>query len=275
MMRSRNKSTVMLLEVLMVLAGILVLIPLVMIFVNSVKNPREAAMLNLYLPTEWRWDNFGKVFSKAKILRGYFNSFVISGFTVLCINIFASMAAFVIQRSDKRAAKGAYYLFVIGLIVPASIIPTIKMMMGLHIHNTYFGIVMYYTAVMLPFSIFLLTGFMKTIPKELDEASIVDGCGYLKLFFRIVFPLLQPALITVTIVVVLAVWNDFFGPFYLISDSTKWTVTISVFNFVNKYSTEWGLVFADMVIVIMPVILLYFSLQKYIIDGMTAGALKS
>ncbi len=272
-MNSRKLSRIILETVLVLLAGA-VFIPLLLILVNSFKDSREAALLNLALPTKFHLENYAYVIKKGNILRGFGNSILLSSMTVLTISITASMAAFLIQRSKEKIVKGMYYLFVVGLIMPVAIIPTIKLMMGLQVHNTYGGIVLYYTATLLPFSIFVLTGFMRSIPKELDESCLVDGCSYARLFFSIIFPLLKPAIVTVSIIVVLVVWNDFFGPFYLISDSKKWTVTLSIFNFANKFETNWALVFADIIIVISPVIILYIILQKHIIDGMTSGAIK-
>ncbi|WP_248927025.1 carbohydrate ABC transporter permease [Paenibacillus hamazuiensis] len=264
----------LLLELAAVLLACCVIVPFAMICIGSVKNVREAALFSLSLPTEWAFGNYAEVVKAAHIGRGFFNSFFISGLVVLSVAVCASMAAFVIQRRNDRLLRAVYYLFIMGLIVPASIIPTIKLMMDLHIHNTYPGIVLYYTSVLLPFSVFLLTGFMKSVPRELDESAVIDGCGFFRLYVSIVLPLLISVLVTVTIVVMMAVWNDFFGPFYLITDSTKWTIILSVYSFVTQYNTNWGLVFAFMVMVISPVLVIYLFLQKYIIEGLTAGSLK-
>lgn len=262
------------LEIVAILCALLILIPFFMILVNSFKGIRESALFELSLPTTWEFGNYREVFETGNILRGFKNSIILSGLVVFCVNVLASMAAFIIQRRNTRFVRGVFYTFVIGLIVPVSIVPTIKLMGDLHIRGTYFSLVMYYTAVLLPFAIFLLVGFMKSIPRELDEAALLEGCGPFRLYARIVLPLLVTVLVTVTIVVMVSVWNDFFGPFYLMTDSTKWTIVLSVFNFVTMYSTNWGVVFAFMVMVVTPVLLVYLLLQRYIIDGLTAGSLK-
>lgn len=262
------------LEIIVIAMALVILVPFLIILINSFKGIREAALFQLSLPTEWQFDNYTKVFDQANIMRGFKNSVVISGLVVVVVNLFASMAAFIIQRRNTRIPKLAFYLFIIGLIMPVSIVPTIKLMMDLGIHGSYFSIIMYYTAVLLPFSVFLLVGFMKSIPRELDEAAIIEGCSYFKLYFKIILPLLISILITVTIVVMISVWNDFFGPFYLVTDSTKWTIVLQIFSFVTLYSTNWGITFAFMVIVIAPVLIIYLLLQRYIIDGLTAGSLK-
>ncbi|MDQ0889030.1 raffinose/stachyose/melibiose transport system permease protein [Paenibacillus sp. V4I9] len=272
-MRQRRNMLIVL-ELVAICLALMILIPFLMILVNSFKDIRESALFGLSLPREWHFSNYKEIFVQAHIVRGFMNSFLISGCVVLSVNVFASMAAFIIQRRDDRFLRTAYYLFIMGLIVPVSIVPTIKLMGDLHIRGTYFSLIMYYTAVLLPFAVFLLVGFMKSIPRELDEAALLEGCGYFRLYVQIILPLIITVLVTVAIVVMVSVWNDFFGPFYLMTDSTKWTIVLQIFNFVTMYSTNWGVVFAFMVVVVAPILLIYLFLQRYIIDGLTAGSLK-
>lgn len=254
--------------------GFIVLVPFLMMLLNSVKNTRESALFGLSLPTQWVFANYLTVLSKSHLARGFLNSFVICFSTVIFDNLFAAMAAFVIQRRRSLFNRVSFLLLFAGLIIPVSIIPTIRLMMQLHVHNTYIGIVFYYTAVVMPFSVFVLVGFMKSVPRELDESALMEGCSYFRMFFQVILPLLITALITVTIVVTVDVWNDFFGPFYLISDSRKWTIILGVYGFISLYQTNWGVVFAFMLLVIAPVLIIYFALQRYVIDGLTAGSLK-
>lgn len=270
----RQKVGVLLLELFTIGLAMVVLIPFLIILVNSFKGIREAALFQLTLPSEWVFTNYATVFRQANVLRGFKNSFLLSGSVVFFVNLLASMAAFIIQRRESKATRWSYYTFIVGLIMPVSIVPTIKLLMDLRLHGTYLGIILYYTGVMLPFAIFLLTGFMKSIPRELDEAAIIEGAGPWRLYAHIILPLLKPALITVTIIVTISVWNDFFGPFYLITDSRKWTIVLQIFSFVTLYSTHWGVVFAFMVIVVSPVLIIYLLLQRYIIEGLVAGSLK-
>lgn len=260
--------------VVCVALGLIVLTPFAMILVNSLKNSRESALFNLSLPKEFLWKNYAFVLSKPAVIRGFVNTLIIGLFTVLCTNIFAAMAAFVIQRRPGKVAKTAYYVFLLGLIVPVSIIPTIKLMMSLGIHNTYTGIILYYIAINLPFAVFLFTGFVSSVPKEMDEAAMLEGCGKLRLFFSIILPMLSTVFVTSTIVVAISVWDDFVGPFYLISDFKKWTIVLNIYSFVSQYETNWGVVFAFLMLVMAPILILYFTLQRYIISGVTAGSLK-
>jgi raffinose/stachyose/melibiose transport system permease protein len=258
---------------LLILAAV-VLVPFLMILVNSLKNMRESALFNLTVSANSSLDNYKTVLGKPYFIRGMKNSFIITLFTVVLVNIFAAMAAFTIQRRAGRFGKFVYFLYFAGLIVPISIIPTIRIMMQTHIHNTYLGIILFYTATHIPFSVFLLTGFMKSLPRELDEAALMEGCGYFRMFWQIIIPLMLTPIITSTIVTTTSVWNDFQAPFYLISDSSKWPIVIGIYNFVTQYYTNWGTVFAFMVMVIAPILIIYAFLQKYIINGLTAGSVK-
>jgi raffinose/stachyose/melibiose transport system permease protein len=271
--RRISPGTVILFLALLFLAGV-VLIPFLMIFVNSFKNMRESALFSLVPSVNSSFSNYLTVLGRPYFLRGMKNSLIITAATVVLVDIFAAMSAFTIQRKAGRFGKAVYFLYFAGLIVPMSIIPTIQIMMQTHIHNTYLGIILYYTAVQLPFSVFMLTGFMKSLPRELDEAALMEGCGYFRMFIQIILPLLITPLVTCTIVTTTAVWNDFLGPFYLISDSSKWPIVISIYNFVTQYYTNWGNVFAFMIMIIAPVLIVYILLQRYIINGLTAGSVK-
>jgi|HigsolmetaAR203D_1030402.scaffolds.fasta_scaffold01777_8 raffinose/stachyose/melibiose transport system permease protein len=274
MIRNRGARNRLILELCLLAWALVVLVPFYMILVNAFKDTGEAGRFGLGLPSEWKWDNFSVVFQKGKILRGYMNSALIAGCTLVLASLSAALASFSIQRNNRRFTNFIYYLFVLGLVIPVALIPTIKLMMSLHIHNTYPGMVMYYSAVLLPFSVFLLTGFLKTVTRELDDSAIIDGCGPIRMFAIVILPLLKPVMVTACLFIVMSVWNDFMGPFYLLSDSSKWTVTVSVFSYVNQFGTHWNLVFADILIVITPVLVFYFFLQEHIVEGMTAGAVK-
>jgi raffinose/stachyose/melibiose transport system permease protein len=273
-MKKRQIPAAIVMCLVLLFLAFIVLIPFFMIFVNSFKNMREAALFTLSVSPNSSFDNYITVLSKPYFLRGMKNSLIITFFSVVLIDLFAAMSAFVIQRRAGKFAKFVYFLYFAGLIVPMSVIPTIKIMMSTHIHNTYLGIILFHTATGIPFSVFLLTGFMKALPRELDEAAIIEGCGHFRLFWQIIVPLLMTPLITCTIVNTTSSWNDFMGPFYLISDSSKWPIVLAIYNFVTQYYTNWGLVFAFMVMVIAPVLIVYICLQRYIVNGLTAGSIK-
>jgi len=264
----------LIIELVLFLLVLFVAIPFYMIVIDSFKNQREAAQFGLGLPSVLQLSNYADVLRSGGILSGYMNSVIVAAFSLALVSMSAALAAFSIQRNGTRLTNAIYYFFVVGLVIPVAIVPTIRLMMTLHVHNTYLGMILFYTAVLLPFAVFLLTGYLKTLPRELDESAGLDGCRPIHIFWSIVLPLMQPALVTACLLTIMTIWNDFLGPFYLLSDSSKWTVTVTVFAYIGKFNTNWGSVFADITIVILPILLLYFLLQRYIVEGMTAGALK-
>ncbi|MBZ0294964.1 MAG: carbohydrate ABC transporter permease, partial [Anaerolineae bacterium] len=134
--------------------------------------------------------------------------------------------------------------------------------------------VILYSATQIPFSVFLMYGFIDSVPRELDEAAIIDGCGSVKLFFRIILPLLTPVLVTAGILNFLGVWNDFLLPLYFLNSSTHWPMTLAVYNFFGQYQQDWNLVSADILLTILPVIVIYLVGQRFILSGLSSGAVK-
>jgi raffinose/stachyose/melibiose transport system permease protein len=191
---------------------------------------------------------------------------------VLIITL-SSVAAFIIARRKQKITNACYYLFVLGLIVPIAFIPTYLVLNTLHLLNSYLGLIFIFSTYGLPISVFLYTGFIKTIPVELDEAAIIDGCGPLRLFFRIVFPLLKPVTVSLFIFNFVGAWNDVMIPLFF-SNSDKWALPLTVYNFYGSYLQSWNLIFCDIIITILPLIIIYVFGQKYIVSGMTAGAVK-
>jgi raffinose/stachyose/melibiose transport system permease protein len=162
----------------------------------------------------------------------------------------------------------------LGLAMPINYVTLTKIMQATNLVNTVVGIVLLYAATKIPFAVFLTYAFVETIPKELDEAAILDGCSPLTLFFNIIFPLLTPAWVTTAILSFLDFWSEFVLPLYFLQSSTKWPMTLAVYNFFGMFEARWNLVSADIVLTILPVIAVYLLGQRYIVSGMTTGAVK-
>ena len=167
-----------------------------------------------------------------------------------------------------------YTVLSMGIVVPVSIVPTIALMQALHLQQTKGGMALLYIAMRTSWSIFLLTGFVKSVPRELDEAAFIDGCNVIKLFFYIIFPLMKPVVATSVIIATMWTWNDFHLPLYFMSSAANRTLPMTVYYFYGENASQWNLVFADMMIVSIPIVILYLFCQKYIVSGMTAGAVK-
>ena len=251
------------------------LIPVLLILVNSLKDKKSAATMDLKLPSlPIQWDNFITVIEKGKLLTSFMNSLIYSaGAVVLCV-FFAALAAYVLSRNRTKLNDFLYMFLVLGITLPINYVALTKVLQFLHLNNTAIGIILLYTAMQLPFMTFLIHGFVAKVPVELDEAAVIDGCGPVKLFFLVIFPLLKPAVATATVLTFLNTWNEFVSPLYFLNRSEQWPMTLSVYNFFGMYFKDWNLVCADILLTSLPVLLVYLLGQRYIVSGMTAGAVK-
>jgi raffinose/stachyose/melibiose transport system permease protein len=184
------------------------------------------------------------------------------------------MAAFVLSRRRTKFCKAIYFYVTLGIALPMNYVSLMKVMQFTHLNNTQFGICLLYAAMQVPFTVFLMYGFIGTVPRELDEAGVIDGCTPLRLFFSVVFPLLKPIIVTTILLTFMNTWNEFVTPLYYLSDSKLWPMALAVYNFFGQFQMSWNLVSADIVLTSLPVILVYLLGQKYIIAGMTSGAVK-
>lgn len=261
-------------EVFMILCSLIILIPVLMMILGSFKTQTEAVHFDLRLPEKWMFSNYAEVFEKGKVLRSMINSVVITVTSVLGCTVFSAFASYVLARRKGKSARRMSSIFMVGMIAPMSMIPTIRLFQLLHISGSYFSVIMLYIAINLPWSILIFTQFIRGIPVELDESAIIDGCGPFRTFFSIIMPLLKPVTVTSVVIVTMSIWNDFMIPLYFFGNSKKWTMPLTVYNFFGRYSREWNLVFADLIITALPIVIVYIFLQRYIVSGLTAGSVK-
>lgn len=260
--------------ILIWLVSLTIIYPIAMVLVTSFKSYGEANFLSINLPKKLLFENYVQVFNEGKILRSFLNSLVITVSAVALIVILSSMLSFILARNRNKINKVIFFLMMLGLCAPFAALPTIKLLQVLHIYGSRISLVFVYSAMFMPFSTMLITRYITTLPKELDEAAVIDGCTGFSLFFRIIFPLLRPITITVGVINFMWVWNDFQLPLYLLNSPSMYTLPLSVYNFFGQYNRSWNLVCADMVLVSLPVVIVYFLAQKYIISGMVAGGVK-
>ncbi|MCR4739936.1 MAG: carbohydrate ABC transporter permease [Lachnospiraceae bacterium] len=251
------------------------LIPLLLIIFNSLKDKKAAAGMNLKFPAlPIQWENFGIVIEKGKLLTSFLNSLLYSaGSVILCV-FFAALAAYVLSRNQTKLNNFLYMFIVLGITLPINYVALTKVLQFLHLNNTAGGIILLYTAMQLPFMTFLIHGFVAKVPGDLDEAAVIDGCGPYRLFFLVVLPMLKPAIATATVLTFLNTWNEFVSPLYFLNRTEQWPMTLSVYNFFGMYFKDWNLVCADILLTSLPVLIVYLFGQRYIVSGMTAGAVK-
>lgn len=249
-------------------------IPVYLVFVNSLKTKAEASSMGAQLPTVLQWSNFATVIEKGKLLGAFGNSLLYAFAATAIGTTVAALAAYVLSRNRTRFNRFIYFFLVMGIAMPTNFVTLTKVMQLTHLMNSQFGIILLYASTQIPFSVFLIYAFIETIPRELDEAAIIDGCSPIRLFFSVIYPLLIPVLVTSAVLNILGIWNEFLMPLYYLNRSTYWPMTLAVYNFFGQFQADWSLVSADVVLTILPVILIYLLAQRFILSGMVAGAVK-
>ena len=261
-------------QIICIFLSIIVIAPFYMVVINSFKSKGEAARMSLKFPTEWVFQNYLIVIEKGKLLQGFSNSALYAiGSTTIAVLICA-MAAFVMSRNRSKLNTFLYYFVLCGLFVPINYVTLSFVLQKLHVADSRLGLIITFTSSMIPFCVFTIRNFVVSVPVELDEAAVIDGAGPLHLFFGIIVPLLKPTLVTCFILQFMSVWSDFMTPLYLSSKSSMWPMNLAVYNFFGKNSSYWNYVFADIVLTCLPVIIIYMIGQKYIVGGLTSGAVK-
>ena len=256
------------------LLSLLLLTPLLLILLNSFKTSAAASEMNLALPASLEWSNYSVVIEKGKLGITFLNSLCYSVSSVLLCTLLSAMASYVLSRNRKKLHRFLYMFIVLGIAMPINFVTLMTVMQTVNLMNSRIGIVLLYTATQIPFNVFLIHSFVSKIPEDIDEAAIIDGASAPGMFIRIVLPLLKPVLVTVMVLTFLNTWNEFVMPLYFLDSSDKWPMTLAVYNFFGMYFKDWNLVCADIVLTSAPVILVYLLGQKYIVSGMTAGAVK-
>lgn len=257
-----------------VLISLTMFVPIYLILINSLKDDVQSRAMGVDLPSSIHLENYLTVIEQGKLGTAFINSILYATSATILVVLFSSLAAFVLSRNRSKVNRFIYFFIVIGIAIPMNYVPLTKVMQVTHLINTIPGIILLYAATKIPFGVFLTYAFIESIPMEIDEAATIEGCGPLQLFFSIIFPLLTPAWVTTGILSFLDFWSEFILPLYFLQSSTKWPMTLAVYNFFGMFESSWNLVSADIVLTILPVIVVYLLGQRYIISGMTSGAVK-
>jgi raffinose/stachyose/melibiose transport system permease protein len=254
--------------------GLIIVAPIYLVFVNALKTRPEAASMGVGLPASLQWQNFATVIDQGKLVGAFANSLLYSiGATALAVTL-SALAAYVLSRNRTRRNRLIYLLLIAGIAMPTNFVTLTSVMQATHLINTQLGMILVYAATQIPFSVFLIYAFIETVPRELDEAALIDGCSPLRAFFRVIFPMLTPVLVTLAVLSILNIWNEFLMPLYFLNSTSAWPMTLAVYNFFGQYRADWSLVSADVVLTILPVILIYIVAQRWILSGMGSGAVK-
>ncbi len=259
-----------------IITCIIFLVPFYFMLVQSLKSKAEANKLSISWPSELHFENYIEVFKHAnyQLVTAFKNSGILTLFTVLGLLVTAAMAAYVIQRRHDKIMSGIQALIMLGLMIPAAILPTIHLLQSLHIYKTMFSMVMIEIALQTPFAIMLYRGYMASIPRELEEAARIDGCNRWQIFTKIIFPLLKPIQATLIILVGVQTFNDFTNPLYFLPGSENTTVQLTLYNYQGQLASNFNLLFADIIVITVPMLILFIIFNKKIVDGMVAGSVK-
>jgi ABC-type glycerol-3-phosphate transport system permease component len=282
MKRARHVSPGLILAVLLGYAA-WVVYPMVWMVYSSLKTDAAISHAPFALPAfgDLRFDNYGHAWREAHFGDYFFNSALVTCVSVAAILVLGSMAAYALARFYHPLGKAVFWLFLSGLMIPVqlSIIPLFFELRALGLLNSKLGLILVYTANGLPFAIFILAGFFRSLPRSLYEAAVIDGCGELAAFWRVLLPLARPGLLTVAIFQFIGVWKEYFFAFMLTGgDTTNQARTLPLglanLSITAQYHTDYGMLFAGLVLVTLPILVLYLLLQRHIVKGVSAGALK-
>jgi raffinose/stachyose/melibiose transport system permease protein len=274
--RSHIDNSSIVVTIFIAIGALITLAPCYFILVTALKSPMDRAQNPFGLPTVWQWSNFSKAIALANLPKGFLISLIITGSVLVLLPFIASAAAYPLARRNRGLNHAVYILFLSGLVLSPSLamVPLISLMVKLNLAKTLYGIILLYLAFGLPFSIFLYSGFIKSIPRELDDAARIDGCNQWNTFRLIIFPLLKPATATVLVFNGLVVWNDFFWPLLFLNSIETRTLILRVFSFQSQYSAQWELIFAGSILALLPILILYLVMQRQFVAGISAGAFK-
>jgi sugar permease (fragment) len=260
---------------ILISATITCLIPFLWVVLSSVKSDSEVYGNSFGLPKEWIWSNYVEAWKGAQVAVSFFNSLFYSFASVALLILVAAMASYIIARVWTN--KLLYNFFAIGIMIPihAIIIPMLIIFRKLVLVNTRPGIIIAYTVAELSFSIFVLVAFMKTIPREIEEAAQIDGSSKIRTFFQIIMPISKPGLATIGTFAFINSWNDLLLALVLTSSPMLKTLNLACFNLRGLYVQRYGLISAGLMIMIIPVVIIYIIFQEQVVKGITAGAVKS
>lgn len=252
------------------------LYPVVWLFLNSFKTNNELLMDPWGLPKSFDVVNYTDAIQEGHIFQYFGNSVIIAVSAVLISVVLSSMASYAIARMHWKLSKAAMNVFLLGMMIPvyAMVIPLFSMFNKMGLLNTHMAVIIPNIAISFPMAIFIMTGFMDSLPKELEEAAVVDGCNIYQIFGKIIMPISKSSVVTVAVVTFINIWNDLLLPQIFLTDSSKMTLPVGLTEFQGQYSTNYVTMIAAVIITVIPSIVVYIVLHKNIMEGMVAGAVK-
>ncbi|WP_342373085.1 carbohydrate ABC transporter permease [Propioniciclava soli] len=260
------------LEAVMILTALIFLFPIYVLFSLAFKAPGDPSSL-IAPPAQPTFANFIDAWNQGGLGGGLVNSFIVTSITVVLVVIISAAAAYPLSRAGARWSNVAYFGFLAGLLLPAQLglLPLYQTIRDLGLLGSLAGVILVNVGGSMPFSIFLYAGFLRALPTEFEEAAAIDGASPFRTFWSVVFPLMRPITGTLAVLTAVATWNDFLTPLLYLSGSDQQTITVAVYGFVGQFGAQWNLIFAGIVISILPILITYFLMQRSIIQGFAGG----
>jgi raffinose/stachyose/melibiose transport system permease protein len=274
--KSGGRGTILFAHALLWFNTALMLIPIVLVLLSAFKSTAEIYSTPFALPKAWSLANLATIWRDTAFPRYLVNSLIVTAASVACILVTAYMAAYALARYAFRGNELVYLFFLSGLMLPLklAIIPLFMQLTQLNLINSHAGLVLVYTAMGLPSAIFILTGFLRTLPAELEDQARIDGASEARIMTSIMLPLARPALVIAGIHNAVPIWNDFFFPLVFIQNDKLKTLPQGLTIFMGEFNTDWGVLFAGLTMAALPMTALYIVLSKQFIAGLTQGAVK-
>lgn len=276
-MKKKRKKLTGLIHIPLMLYAVFQIFPLIWLFEFSLKDNNEIFGGNIAgLPQHWRFVNYQVALTQANIFRYLMNSVFVTAVTILLTLVFGSAAAYAISRMIWKGSKTMMNVILLGMMVPlhAVLLPLFMVLRDLHILNSYIALIVPYVAFGLPMAIYLFTSFFASLPRELEEAAAIDGAGIYRIFFKVILPLIRPAIATVSIFTFIGTWNELMFAVTFISKTEYKTLTVGIMSMVGAYTTKWGEIGAGLMIATIPTIVIYLLLSDQVQNSLVAGAVK-
>ena len=278
MVNQESRLSAFISQLVLMLWSVAVIFPMLWMVFSSFKTDQELFFSPWAPPKELQWSNFARAWTNAHVGDFFFNTLIVVVPALLLTLIISAMAAYVLARFEFIGNRAVFYLFLSGMLFPVflALVPLFSLVNNLGMLNTFQGLILVYVAYSLPFTIFFLTGFFKTLPSELAEAAIIDGANEYQVFFKVMLPLASPGLISMGIFNFLGMWNQYILPLVLVTQEEKYVLSQGLYFMLAKqfYENDWSALFAALTIIMVPTLIVYIIFQKQIQSGLTTGALK-
>jgi raffinose/stachyose/melibiose transport system permease protein len=271
-----SRATLTITYIVLALGAFTALFPIALLLLNSVKSAQEIVLNPLALPHMIRWDNFTRAWADARFSQTFFNSIVLTGMTIILVCVTGSLSAYVLARRKVKSWRlvTGYLLATTTAPIQLFLFPLYFGFAKLGLINNVLAVSLVYTAIYSPFAIMLLRTYFLAVPKELEEAALVDGATHWQVFTKVMLPIVSPGILTVALIIGLYSWNEFLIATTFLQQQERVTAVVSFFLLSGQYSSDWGEIMAAALIIVLPIVILFVFLQRRFIEGMAGGSVK-